>query len=80
MSKIVNGKKYDTEIAKLIADDVYWDGHNMERGGRNTFLYKTPNSAFFFVNRTQWQGESDTLQPCNESTARAFFENARDDC
>ena len=28
MKEIVNGKMYDTETAKEVASDKYWDGHN----------------------------------------------------
>lgn len=41
MKQVISGIKYDTEKAVIIADDCYWDGHNWERNGRNTFLYKT---------------------------------------
>ena len=60
-SKIIERKRYDVETATLIAGDDYWDGHNFERHGRNTFLYRTPNGAYFEVTLTQWQGERDTL-------------------
>jgi len=36
MRQVVNGKVYDTEKARLVASDRYWDGSNWERHGRNT--------------------------------------------
>jgi len=72
--RIIDGKRYSTTTATLIADDVYWDGHNMERAGRNTFLYRTPNGAWFVVTLTQWQGERDTLEPVSEDRARELYE------
>ena len=75
-SRIVNGKKYAVETATLIADDEYWDGHNHERSGRNTFLYRTPNGAYFTVNMTMWQGERDTLIPVDQEEAIEMYENS----
>jgi hypothetical protein len=46
----------------------------MERGGRNTFLYRTPRGAYFTVNLTQWQGERDTLTPLSQKDAIELFE------
>ncbi len=40
MKEVIGGVKYDTEKAEIIADDCYWDGHNWERNGRNTFLWR----------------------------------------
>ena len=74
MTRTVDRKKYSTETATLIADDEYWDGHNMERRGRNCFLYRTPNGAYFTVNMTQWQGERDTLTPVTQEEAISLFE------
>lgn len=75
MSRVVNGKRYAVATAELIASDCYWDGSNFERHGRNTFLYRTPNGAFFVVRMSQWQGERHTLEPINEATARDLYEN-----
>jgi len=74
MTRIVNRKRYSTETATLTASDCYWDGSNMERGGRNTFLYRTPRGAYFTVNLTQWQGERDTLTPLSQKDAIELFE------
>ena len=75
MSVVINRTRYDTSKAELIADNVYWDGHNMERSGRNTFLYKTPKGAYFQVDLTMWQGERDTLTPISEEEAIYLFEH-----
>ena len=69
MSRIVERKRYSTETATLVAHDVYWDGSNMERSGRNMWLYRTPRGAYFTVSRSQWQGEGDVLAPCDLETA-----------
>ena len=41
MEQMVNGLIYDTEKAARVASNEYWDGHNWDRDGRNTYLYKT---------------------------------------
>lgn len=58
-SCVVGRKRYNTDTATLLASDCYWDGSNWERHGRNRFLYRTPNGAYFMHFRTQWQGEDD---------------------
>jgi len=75
-SKIVDRKRYSVQTATLIAGDDYWDGHNWERHGRNTFLYRTPNGAFFTVNLTQWQGERNTLTPITQGEAIELYEGS----
>ena len=76
--RIVDRKRYDVQTATLIAHDAYWDGHNFERHGRNTFLYRTPKGAFFVVTLTRWQGERDTLEPVSEDEAiHLYFERAK---
>jgi hypothetical protein len=74
MKRVVNGMRYNVGTAILLASDEYWDGHNFEHGGRNTFLYKTRGGAFFQVNLTQWQGERDTLEPLSRQEAMELYE------
>jgi hypothetical protein len=73
-SRVVEGKRYAVATAKLLAHDQYWDGHNMERSGRNTWLYRTPRGRFFVVALTMWQGEQDSLRPVTEAEARELYE------
>jgi len=73
-SRIVNRKRYDVETATCITADDYWDGHNFERRGRQTWLYRTPKGAYFTVTRTQWQGEQDSLSPITEGKAIELYE------
>ncbi|MDL1909857.1 hypothetical protein FBQ81_04050 [Chloroflexi bacterium CFX6] len=74
MKQIINRKVYDTKTASLVASDRYWDGSNFERHGRNTYLYKTPNGAFFSHHTTQWQGERDSIQALSVDEAKDLFE------
>ena len=78
MSRVVKGKRYDVSKATLIAHNVYWDGHNFERSGRNSFLYRTKKGNFFVVHLTQWQGERDTLDPLSEQEAMDLYERLQE--
>lgn len=75
MKQVINGKEYNTETAILVASDRYWDGSNFERGGRNTYLYKTPNGRYFAHHTTQWQGERNTLEALTVESAKALYED-----
>jgi hypothetical protein len=75
MNEIVNGKRYRTETATLIASDAYWDGHNFERHGRNTFLFRTPRGSYFLQRQTCWEGERDSLEPLDRDEAVMMFES-----
>jgi len=79
-SAIIDCKRYSTNTATLICGDDYWDGHNFERRGRNSWLYRTAKGAYFMVQLSQWQGESDSLGPVSTDEAISFFENCREDC
>lgn len=73
--KIVDRKRYSVKTATLLAGNDHWDGHNFERSGRNTFLYRTPRGAYFQVILTQWQGERDSLIPLTQDEAIELYEN-----
>jgi len=76
MARIIGQKRYNTKTATLLAGDDYWDGHNWERHGRNTWLYKTPNGAYFQVTVTCWQGEQDSMIPLTLAEAIELFEGS----
>lgn len=75
MEAIINGLRYDTDKAQLLAHDRYWDGNNHDRHGRNKFLYKTKNGRFFLHTTTRWQGERDAIQSIEEAEARQLWED-----
>ena len=75
-TRIIGRKRYNIATSTLLAADDYWDGHNFERSGRNTFLYRTPSGAYFTVTLTIWQGERDSLDPVTESEAVGLFEDS----
>lgn len=56
MERIIDGKRYSTDTAALVAADT--------RVG-DTYLYKTPKGAFFI-----WETIGDTLTPCTEAEAK----------
>ncbi|HHV78533.1 MAG TPA: hypothetical protein GXX40_02775 [Firmicutes bacterium] len=75
MNVVIGGKRYKTETATLLASDAYWDGHNWERQGRNTFLFKTPRGNYFVQHQHCWQGERDYLEPVSQEEAIRLFED-----
>lgn len=74
MTRIVDRRRYSTTTATLLAGDDFWDGHNWERHGRNTWLYRTPGGRYFVVTLTQWQGEQDALRPVDLDEAIELYE------
>jgi len=74
ISMVINGKRYDTEKAILIAGNDHWDGNNHDRYGRNTFLYRTHKGNYFCVHQTLWQGERDRIKPLTKEEAMSMFE------
>lgn len=71
---IINKTRYTTRTSTLLASDAFWDGHNFERHGRNTFLYKSPKGKYFAVTLSQWQGEGNSLEPLSLDAAVEMFE------
>jgi len=74
MEQIINGLKYDTKVADLVASDRYWDGHNWSRHGRNTYLYRTKAGRFFVYRTSNWQGERDHIEPVGLKDAKHYYE------
>lgn len=72
--QIINGKRYDPKAADLISGDDYWDGHNWERKGRNTFLYRTKRGNYFTEHLTCHQGENDYLVALCQNDAISLYE------
>ena len=77
--EVIDGKRYSTKTATLLAGNDFWDGHNWERSGTNEFLYRTPRGRYFLFCLTQWQGDHDRIEPIeNEARAREVFESLRE--
>jgi len=74
MKSIIDRKLYDTETADLVASDDFWDGRNITRNGRNTYLYKTEKGNFFSHHTTRWQGEIDRIVPLSVDEAMDLYE------
>lgn len=74
MERIIDGLRYDTDSATLVAHDRFFDGSNWERRGRNTYLYKTKNGRWFTLVTTLWQGERDAIEAIEEDEARDLYE------
>lgn len=77
--QVVDGRRYSTRTATLLAGDDYWDGHNLERGGTNRFLFRTPRGAYFVQTRTCWIGSQQNdgrLTPVTQADAIGLFESS----
>lgn len=74
IKRIIDRELYNTEKADIVASDEYWDGHNLERQGRNTHLYRTKKGAFFLGISTQWVGELDRIEPLTLEAAKVQYE------
>ena len=74
MKTVIGGLLYDTKKAVLLASNRFWDGHNYERSGRNTFLYKTKNGRYFAFQSTRWQGERDGIAALSKDDAKTMYE------
>jgi len=72
--QIVNRKRYSTRTATLLAGNDYWDGHNFERHGRNSFLFRSPRGAYFVLHQTTWQGEHTGIRPLTTDEAADLWE------
>ena len=75
METVIDRKRYSVKTAVLLAGDDFWDGHNYERRGRNTFLYRTPKGNYFQVNLSQWQGEGKFISALTEDEAYQLYES-----
>lgn len=73
MSRIFGKKLYNSETARLIASDSYWDGRSWDREGRNTFLFRTPNGHYFAQCQTKVRGEVNSIKPLELDEAIALY-------
>jgi hypothetical protein len=77
--EVIGGVRYDTSRAVVIAHDAYWDGHNWDRGGTNTILFKTASGRYFTQTRSRWQGADDgALCPMFREEAALCYEALRE--
>lgn len=79
MSQVIEGKRYSVKGATLLAGDDYWDGHNFERHGTNSFLYRGKGGSYFAVHLTQWEGSRDSdsflaIEPLTDEEAKHRYE------
>lgn len=78
-NEVIDGLLYDTDTATLLADDNYWDGHNFEHHGTNTYLFRGPGGRYFKQIRSQWEGADDgALETLTDAEAQALYEGLRE--
>lgn len=69
MNKIIRGRRYDTATAERIHEIKTGVGHSEE-------LYKKRTGEFFLVRWTQWEGQTDNIEPLSfESAMKWVAEN-----
>jgi len=74
LTEVINGKRYRTTSASLLASDTQWDGRSNERLGRNTFLFRTPKGNYLMVLQSTWPREQDVLSPLARDEALRVYE------
>jgi hypothetical protein len=74
ITEVVNGKRYRTTAASLLASDNQWDGRSNERLGRNTFLFRTGKGNYFMLLQSTWPREKDVLSPLARDEALRVYE------
>lgn len=75
ITQIINGIRYSTEAATVLASNEYWDGSNWERGGTNLHLYRSAHGRYFVGHSTQWQGQRDYIEVLTEEEAVKLYED-----
>ena len=78
LSEVISGVRYTVGTASLLASNEYWDGHNWERGGRNTHLYRSPKGYYFAAHTSQWQDETSYIETLTTGRAQELFEDLRE--
>lgn len=69
MKRIINGKKYDTSTAKPLLETYRGVGIRGE-------LYQKKTGEFFVAHFTQWEGQSDSIEPITEEKAKELIGEA----
>ena len=69
MDVVVEGKRYPTSAATLLASGPNWD----ERLGWQGFLFRTPKGNHFVQFQSTWPGERDRLFPLSQDEAMRLY-------
>ncbi len=80
VEQVIDGKRYSTKTAVLIAQGDDQKRKDREQRDRNIFLYRTPHGNFFKVHVSQHQSEQTKLEPVSEAEAIGLFELLTDRC
>ena len=78
INQVLGGKRYNSATGTVLASNEYWDGHNWERSGRNTWLMRAPRGSYYAVHATCWQGEHNRIEPLTPDEAVALYESLRE--
>ena len=74
MCRIIDGRRWCTWTATLVAHDVYWDGEAWERAGCNRFLYRARSGLYFLVTLRSGYGARHELEPLSVGQAVALYD------
>lgn len=74
MEVVINGKRYHTEGATLIARGINWEGHSYIKHGKHHFLFRTPKGNYFTQHQFDQEGVRDWLEPMLEGEARLLYQ------
>jgi len=73
MVRVINGKKYDTDTASLVAHDQIFP--MWYRAARHKYLYVTKKGNFFLYSVSPVQGEiSDLITPLTREEAKRYYD------
>jgi hypothetical protein len=88
MEQIIEGKRYNTDTATLIAHDrINWEGKTdrrvtgafmyrgpaLERRGKKRYLYRSFKGSFFIHHTSRWPAEKERLEPLTRDQAQDLY-------
>jgi hypothetical protein len=79
--EIVRGIRYQVADAALIAHDGKYDivtGDCDRPPGCAMFLFRGINGHFFTLRLTDWQDETDTIEPCSIGDAMTIYRDLKE--
>ncbi len=69
MIKIIEGKRYNTETAELLATSRRSESGDRYNCGTRAELYRTKKGGYFVAHYTLWQGSRDQIAVVDRETA-----------
>ena len=73
MQQVIDGKRYDTQTATLVARGHYRVNKPFEPYDHHIALYRTPTGRYFAIDAPGWQGGREILTPISEAEAVELY-------